>query len=191
MRHRLKASVLAIAAAAVLAAASAATAEPAAAEPRLRETARRTFPPMPRSESPVINTGENARTREVATRAWRLFQTAWATGDWQPFFDITTDDFQFYFPQGEFAGLHQGRAGKERLVAWGNYHRQAGNRVRSVATHVTIGGNTALFENTSTSIPEGAYRNYEAVVFEVRGDRISALREYWNVLQPGSDPSGN
>lgn len=156
-----------------------------AAEPR------RSLPAMPAAERPVINAGEDARTREIALLAWRRFQAAWATGDWDPFLGMTTDDFQFYFPQGAFAGLHEGREGKAVLVKWARYHRDAGNRLRSVATHVTVGGDTAVFETTAASIPEGGYRNYEALVFQIRGDRISALREYWNVLTPGADPSGN
>lgn len=151
----------------------------------------RRLPPMPEVERPVWNVSANARTRAVATRAWALFRKAWEKGDWQPFLDMTTDDFQFYFPQGEFAGLHEGRTGKARLLAWADYHRKAGNRLRSAATHITIAGNTAVFETTAESLPPGGYRNFEAIVFEVQGDRIRALREYWNVLQPGSDPSGN
>jgi ketosteroid isomerase-like protein len=151
----------------------------------------RKLPPMPKVEQPTISEGSNADTRRVAMKAWDLFLAAWVTGEWQPFFDITTDDFQFYFPAGEFAGLHEGADGKRKLVDWGNYHRNAGNRIRSVTLNVTIGGNTVLFETAATSEPEGFYRNYEAIVFEVRGEKISALREYWNVLNPGADDSGN
>ncbi|MGK6353786.1 nuclear transport factor 2 family protein [Sphingomonas sp. DT-207] len=156
-----------------------------------QSAAARSFPPMPEAERPVWNVTANAQTRAVATRAWTLFRKAWEEGDWQPFLDMTTDDFQFYFPQGAFAGLHEGRAGKAQLLAWAAYHRKAGNRLRSAATHITIAGNTAVFETTAESLPPGGYRNFEAIIFEVQGERVRALREYWNVLQPGSDPSGN
>lgn len=152
---------------------------------------QRQLPTMPTVTAPIVAEGVNPETKRVAMLAWDLFLNAWSTGEWQPFFDMTTDDFQFYFPAGEHAGLHEGADGKRMLIEWGNYHKQAGNRIRSVTLNVTIGGNSAVFETAAASIPEGFYRNYEAIVFEVRGDRISALREYWNVLSPGADSSGN
>lgn len=124
------------------------------------------------------------QTRKVGTQAWNRFQNAWETGEWQPFLDMLTDDFTFWFPQGEFRGRFSGRKGKERVVAWANFHRKAGNRVRTVPTHVSVGENTIIFENESESIPAGSYKNWEAVAFEVRGEKISALREYWGNLQP-------
>jgi len=178
-------------ASALLSGAAQAQSEPASSAAPAAAPAKRKLPPMPETEAPKWNIKENGKTRQVAWRAWTLFRAAWEKGEWQPFLDMTTDDFQFYFPQGEFAGLHEGRTGKEKLVAWANYHRSAGNRLRSAATHVTVAGNVAVIEATAESLPPGFYRNYEAIIFEVSGDRISALREYWNVLDPGADPSGN
>lgn len=152
---------------------------------------RRVVPPMPDAKSPIVAEGVDANTRAVADRAWTLFVEAWRTGEWDSFLDMTTDDFQFHFPQGEFAGLHEGVDGKAKLVAWARYHQQAGNRIRSVLERATYGGDTAVFESAAESMPSGFYRNYEAIMFQVRGDRISALREYWNVLEPDAVATGN
>lgn len=151
----------------------------------------RSLPPMPDAATPSVAQGIDENTRRVADRAWALFIEAWRTGAWEPFLAMTTDDFQFHFPQGEFAGLHEGADGKAKLVAWARFHKQAGNRIRSVLERATYGGDTAVFESAAESIPPGSYRNYEAIVFQVRGDRISALREYWNVLDPAANPTGN
>lgn len=137
---------------------------------------------LPRVTAAQSNTA--SQTRQVADKAWKRFQNAWATGEWQPFLDMLTDDFTFWFPEGEFRGRYSGRQGKEKVVAWANYHRKERNRVRTIPTHVSIGENTVVFENESESIPPGSYKNWEAVVFEVRGEKISALREYWGNLQP-------
>jgi ketosteroid isomerase-like protein len=134
------------------------------------------------SESETLSSTAE-QTRRVGMQAWERFQNAWATGEWQPFLDMLTDDFTFWFPEGEFRGRFSGREGKERVVAWANFHRQAGNRVRTVPTHISVGENTIVFENESESIPAGSYQNWEAVAFEVRGEKISALREYWGNLQ--------
>lgn len=125
-----------------------------------------------------------SKTRQVGDKAWNRFRKAWETGEWQPFLDMLTDDFTFWFPEGEFRGRYSGRQGKEKVVAWANYHRQERNRVRTIPTYVSVGENTVVFENESESIPPGTYKNWEAVVFEVREDKISGLREYWGNLQP-------
>lgn len=149
-----------------------------------QSAAERNLPPMPQTDNPAISEGVNPNTKRVALKAWQLFIAAWDTGEWQPFLDMTTDDFEFYFPAGPHAGLHQGRNGKRMLVEWANFQQTNGTRLNSVTVHTTIGGNMAVFESSAESIPAGSYRNYEAIIFEVRGDKISALREYWNVLDP-------
>ncbi|MBX5149146.1 nuclear transport factor 2 family protein [Rhizobium lentis] len=155
------------------------------------QRSRRVLPPMPEIAAPAVAEGMDANTKRVADHAWSLFVRAWRTGEWEPFLALTTDDFQFHFPQGDFAGLHEGQDGKKQLVAWARYHQQAGNRIRSVLERATYGGDTAVFESAAESMPAGFYRNHEVIIFKVCGDRISALREYWNVLDPGADATGN
>lgn len=132
--------------------------------------------------APKVQRGADARTERVAMEAWRRFLAAWDSGDWQPFLAMTTDDFQFQFPAGPQAGRRDGAAGKAALLAWIGSNR--GVRIAGRALDVTVAGDTAVFESYGESVPAEAYRNFEAIVFVVEGDRIRAMREYWGLADP-------
>lgn len=135
---------------------------------------------------PKMERSADAATEKVAMEAWRRFLAAWDSGDWAPFLEMTTDDFQFQFPVGPHAGRHEGAAGKAALEAWIESNR--GVRIKGRALEVMIAGDTAVFESYGESVPPDAYRNFEAIVFEVEGDRIRAMREYWGLADPS--PTG-
>ena len=45
----------------------------------------------------------------IAQAAFEKLTYGLATGEWEQFLDMLTDDFTFWFPLGEFHGLNQGK----------------------------------------------------------------------------------
>ena len=122
---------------------------------------------------------------EVAQRAFRHFTHGLGTGEWQPFLDMLTDDFWFWFPIGKFHGLN---VGKERAKEFFQYVSQAYSEGLSVTLdRVTSNDTTVVFEFRDSGPMWGEpYKNRVAVSFDVRGDKICAYREY-----SGSDGKSN
>lgn len=124
-------------------------------------------------------------TMEVAQRTFKQFTHGLATGEWQPFVDMLTDDFTFWFPMGKFHGLN---VGKERASEFFEYVSEAFNGGLSVTLdRVTSNETTVVFEFRDEGLMWGEpYKNRVAVSFDVRGDKICAYREYF-----GSDGKSN
>ena len=59
-----------------------------------------------------------ANTLAVAQQAFTHFEHGLATGDWQAFLDMLTEDFSFWFPLGQFHGLN---VGKDRAIEFFHY----------------------------------------------------------------------
>lgn len=130
---------------------------------------------------------ENSRqkTMEVAQQAFACFTRGLATAEWQPFLDMLTDDFTFWFPIGKFHGLN---VGKERAKEFFEYVVQAYREGLSVTLErVTSNETTVVFEFRDEGLMWGEpYKNRVAVSFDVRGDKICSYREYL-----GSDGKSN
>ncbi|MFN3004140.1 nuclear transport factor 2 family protein [Mycolicibacterium wolinskyi] len=122
----------------------------------------------------------------VADRAMDRFRDAWRTGEWQPFLDMTTAEFSFWFPVGPYAGKHEGTTGHERLIDWANDNGLSGARLNSVVTARTTAGSRVIYETEAvgTAGPALTYRNWEIVVLTVSDDRLSGLHEYWGAIPP-------
>ena len=67
-------------------------------------------------------TEKQQKTIAVAQKAFEHFTHGLATGDWQSFLDILTDDFYFWFPVGKFHGLN---VGKEQAKEFFEYVAEA------------------------------------------------------------------
>lgn len=63
---------------------------------------KRSFPPLLFQENANIEIESKDYTLNVGMEAWTLFKQGWSNGNWQPILDITSEDFQFWFPQGGF-----------------------------------------------------------------------------------------
>ncbi|MBE9009675.1 nuclear transport factor 2 family protein, partial [Pseudanabaenaceae cyanobacterium LEGE 13415] len=63
-------------------------------------------------------TSEAANTLSVAQQAFTQFEHGLATGEWEAFFEMLTDDFSFWFPIGKFHGLN---VGKDRAIEFFHY----------------------------------------------------------------------
>ncbi|BAS58008.1 MULTISPECIES: nuclear transport factor 2 family protein [Leptolyngbya] len=130
-------------------------------------------------------TSESANTLAVAQQAFTHFEHGLATGDWQAFFDMLTDDFSFWFPLGKFLGLN---VGKERAIEFFNYVSEVYEQGLTLTLdRVTSNETTVVFEFRDQGLMRGTpYKNRVAVSFDVRGDKICGYREYL-----GSDGKSN
>lgn len=123
---------------------------------------------------------------DAGDRAFGLFSEGLATGNWQPFLDILTEDFTFWFPVGQFQGQN---CGKEKAAEFFAYVSAAFPKGLKVSLErVTGNDRTIVFEFRSEGMLRGMpYQNQVAVSFDFRGDKICAYREYLAVVfQPAS-----
>ncbi len=127
----------------------------------------------------------NQNTMAVAQQAFEYFTRGLATGEWDSFLDMLTDDFTFWFPVGSFHGFNQG---KERARAFFEYVSEVfgGITITSIE-RVTSSDTTVVFEFRDEGKMRGEpYKNRIAVSFDIRGDKICGYREYL-----GSDGKSN
>lgn len=124
-------------------------------------------------------------TLKVAHQAFEYFTHGLATGEWQQFVNMLTDDFTFWFPVGKYHGLN---VGKERALEFLEYVSEAFSEGLSLTlVSVTSNETTVVFEFRDEGLMWGEpYKNRIAVSFDVRGDKICAYREYF-----GSDGKSN
>lgn len=122
---------------------------------------------------------------EVAHRAFQHFNHGLATGEWQMFIDMLTEDFTFWFPMGPYRGLN---VGKERASAFFEYVSESFSQGLSVTLdRVTSNETTVVFEFRDEGLLLGQpYKNRVAVSFDIRGNKICGYREYF-----GSDGKSN
>ncbi|MCP2320098.1 Ketosteroid isomerase-related protein [Nocardia amikacinitolerans] len=124
--------------------------------------------------------------RRVADNAMDRFDTGWRTGDWQPFLAVLTDEFSFLFPEDPARGLFTGAAGRHKIEEWVMFHARSGNRVSGNRVRTDVAGSRVIYEYEShgASPTTAGYRNRELIIVEIRGDRVSALHEYWGDARP-------
>jgi len=130
-------------------------------------------------------TEQSPHTIEVAQQAFTHFTHGLATGEWQNFLDMLTEDFTFWFPVEPFHGLNRG---KERMREFLNHVSTVFSEGLTVTLdRMTSNETTVVFELRDEGKLRGEpYKNRVAVSFDVRGDKICAYREYF-----GSDGKSN
>ena len=117
-------------------------------------------------------------TLSTAHTAFGHFAHGLSTGTWDPFLDMVTDDFTFFFPIGQFQGANHGREKAREFFTFVRATFPGGLTV--TLDRVTSNDTTVVFEFRDEGEMRGApYRNRVAVSFDVRGDRIPAYREYF------------
>lgn len=125
-------------------------------------------------------------TLKVAHQAFAYFTQGLATGEWQEFLDMLTDDFTFWFPVGKFHGLNVGKERAKEFFTYVSESFQPGLQLTSL-DRVTSNETTVVFEFRDEGLLLGKpYKNRVAVSFDVRGDKICSYREYF-----GSDGKSN
>jgi ketosteroid isomerase-like protein len=123
----------------------------------------------------------NPEALAIAQQAFQHFTTGLATAQWQPFLDMLTDDFTFWFPAGPFRGWN---VGKDRAAAFFQAVAQIFDQGLSVTVQrITQNDTTIVFEIQSSGVMLGQpYQNQAAIAFDVRGNQICSYREYLGVV---------
>ncbi|YAF96775.1 MAG: nuclear transport factor 2 family protein [Nodularia sp. CChRGM 3473] len=118
-------------------------------------------------------------TLKIAQEAFEKFTHGLATGEWEAFLDMLTEDFTFWFPMGKFHGLNEG---KQRAKEFFNYVSASFNPGLQLTSldRITSNETTVVFEFRDEGFLLGQpYKNRVAVSFDVRGDKICSYREYF------------
>ncbi len=119
---------------------------------------------------------------EIAQTAFNRFSQGLATGNWDLFLEIISDDFYFSFPAGKFQGDN---IGKERA---GEFFKYVSKTVFTEGLFLTVkritsSENTVVFEVESEGKMFGKpYENKVAISFDIRDNQICAYREYLSVI---------
>ncbi|HEX5749974.1 MAG TPA: nuclear transport factor 2 family protein [Archangium sp.] len=129
---------------------------------------------------------ESEQARQTAQRAYEAFAQGWATGDFEPYLAMLTQDFEFSFPTGEDRGRYTGAEGYQRMVNKVRGHSTRGERLTLLQPlRVMSDGKTIVFEFESRGqFGDHAYRGHNIIGFDVTGDRISAFREFFGDVEP-------
>ena len=130
----------------------------------------------------------DAHALRIARRAFDAFRRGHATADWSAFLALLTDDVVVWLPGGPFGGRNDGRARAEAFVR--SLSADPGTAMTFGDPYrTTTDGSTVSFELEDAGRLGGQpVRNRIVMSFDVRGDRVAALREYVGVLPPMADP---
>ncbi|WP_242041841.1 nuclear transport factor 2 family protein [Alkalinema sp. FACHB-956] len=121
----------------------------------------------------------------VAEMAFQQFSQGLATGEWQGFLAMLTEDFTFWFPIGAFQGENVGKARAAEFFQLVSQVFSPGLTltIERMTYRTTPDGATVVFEVRSTGSMLGhPYSNQAAISFDVRGQQICGYREYLGVL---------
>ncbi|AFY30522.1 nuclear transport factor 2 family protein [Calothrix sp. PCC 7507] len=117
-------------------------------------------------------------TLKIAHQAFEQFTHGLATGEWQGFLDMLTEDFTFWFPMGKFHGLNEGKDRANEFFQYVSASFKGG--LSLTLDRFTSNETTVVFEFRDQGILlEQPYKNRVAVSFDVRGDKICSYREYF------------
>ncbi|MBI3949858.1 MAG: VOC family protein [Acidobacteria bacterium] len=123
---------------------------------------------------------------KTAQPAFEHFNHGLATGEWEPFLNMLTDDFTFWFPTGKYHGLNVGKAKAGEFFKSVSEAFNEGLFITEVL-RVTSNERTVMFEFRDEGKMRGEpYKNRVAISLDVCGDKICGYREYF-----GSDRKSN
>lgn len=122
---------------------------------------------------------QSEKTLKVAEKAFEHFTHGLATGEWEGFLDMLTEDFTFWFPIGKFRGLNEGKDRAKEFFEYVSASFSSGLKLTSL-DRVTSNETTVVFEFRDEGLLfNQPYKNRAAVSFDIRGDKISGYREYF------------
>lgn len=124
---------------------------------------------------------EQTATIKTAQQAFAHLAKGWATGDFQSYIDMLSDDVTFSLPIGKQRNQPFAYAGKQQIIARLQARTQTGDRLTlSSPDHVTSNNTTVTFEFESQgTINNQPFKGRNAISFDVKGDKISAVQEYF------------
>lgn len=118
----------------------------------------------------------------IAQTAFDYFSQGLASGQWQDFLEMLTEDFTFSFPVEPFEGNN---VGKEKAEIFFTYVSQQvfTTGLSLTVERITSNDTTVVFEVESQGLMFGKpYNNHAAISFDVRGHLICGYREYLSVI---------
>lgn len=144
----------------------------------------------PRAETkmaaPEVDTQLIAQTLTIGLRGFEAFKRGLAHGEWQGFLSMLTEDFEFYFPVGQYKGQHQGKAKAQEFFGYVREVYHQGLHVVELL-RMTANEKTIVFEFRDEGMLRGEmYRNRVTVSWDIRDGKIASYREYF-----GSDGKSN
>ena len=111
--------------------------------------------------------------------AFQLFLNGWATGNWQSFLDLLSDDLIFQYPAGTYKGRHLPPNGKQKMIDWAQFHSDRGDRIQIKPTFKLLNEDWALFCADSVGLYNGErYEGSEAYLLRVQDNQVIEYREY-------------
>ncbi|MEH1904171.1 MAG: nuclear transport factor 2 family protein [Nostoc sp.] len=123
-------------------------------------------------------TQDSENTLKVAQQAFEHFTHGLATGNWEAFLDMLTEDFTLWFPVGKFHGLNVGKERAREFFEYVSESFQGG--LTLTLDRFTSNDTTVIFEFRDEGRLLGEpYKNRLAVSWDIRGDKICAYREYF------------
>ncbi len=124
--------------------------------------------------SEVLQTGQ---------KAWEAFSRGWASGAWEEYRLMLSQDIEFSFPVGPFRGKYTGKEGYEKMIAKIESDSKTGYRLLFTVTHISSNNNTVVVEYEAVGNFDGyPYRSNNAIAFSFLDEKISAYREYFGDL---------
>ncbi|MDF5736551.1 MULTISPECIES: nuclear transport factor 2 family protein [unclassified Nostoc] len=123
-------------------------------------------------------TQDSENTLKVAQQAFEHFTHGLATGNWEAFLDMLTEDFTLWFPVGKFHGLNVGKERAREFFEYVSESFQGG--LTLTLDRFTSNDTTVIFEFRDEGRLLGEpYKNRLAVSWDIRGEKICAYREYF------------
>ncbi|BAZ53683.1 hypothetical protein NIES4103_63660 [Nostoc sp. NIES-4103] len=124
---------------------------------------------------------EQTATIKIAQQAFDHLAKGWATGDFQPYIDMLSDDVTFSLPVGKQRNQPFAYEGKQQIIARLRAWTEAGDRLTlSSPDRITSNNTTVTFEFESQGmINNQTFKGRNAISFDVKGCQISAVREYF------------
>lgn len=133
-----------------------------------------------------FDTQQLAQTLSIGLRGFEAFKQGLATGQWQDFLGMLSDDFEFYFPIGQYKGLNQGKAKAAEFFEYVALVYNQGLQITELL-RMTASEQTVVFEFRDEGLMRGEmYRNRVTVSWDIRDGQITRYREYF-----GSDGKSN
>lgn len=139
-----------------------------------------------RMAAPAIDMQQMAQTLSIGLHGFEAFKLGLAKGEWQEFLGMLTDDFEFYFPVGNYKGQNRGKAKAQEFFS---YVREVYNQGLHIVEllRMTANEKTIVFEFRDEGMLRGEmYRNRVTVSWDIRDGKIARYREYF-----GSDGKTN
>jgi ketosteroid isomerase-like protein len=118
---------------------------------------------------------------QIAQQAFDYLAQGWATGNFQPFMEMLTEDAVFWLPVGKQQDKSLAYEDKQQMIARLRQRTTVGNCLRfSPPDHLTSNDTTVTFEFASEgTIHHQPYQGRNAISFDLRGDKIAGVREYF------------